>query len=157
LIEPAGRLTPAVRGQATVLFALLFGVTLLILLAACANVANLLLGRASTRRREIAARLALGASRWQVVRQLLTESVLLSLIGGVGGWLIAIAGTGWIGQVKVPMPLPINFGFVPDWRVLLFAIALSLVTGVVFGLVPALRATRLDLVTDLKSDARGTT
>jgi predicted permease len=156
-IEPAGRLTPAVRGQATVLFALLFGVTLLILLAACANVANLLLGRASMRRREIAARLALGASRWQVVRHLLTESVLLALAGGIGGWLMAIAGAGWIGQLKVPMPLPVDLAFAPDWRVLLFAIALSLVTGVIFGLVPALRATRLDLVSDLKSDGRGTT
>jgi predicted permease len=141
--------------MALTLFSVSLGVTLLVLLAACANVANLLLGRASARRREIAARMALGASRVRLLRQLLTESVLLALLGGIGGWIIAAYVSSLLGLFRTPFGWPLNLSISLDYRVLLFCIALSILTAVAFGLVPALRATRLDLVTDLKAEARG--
>jgi predicted permease len=122
----------------------------MVLLIACANVANLMLARAMGRQREIGLRLALGASRRRLIRQLLTESVLLSLIGAVGGFVLAAAATLAISQFTLPLPLPIKFDFAPDGRVLWFTAALAVVTGIVFGLAPALRATRPDLVTALK-------
>jgi len=122
----------------------------MVLLIACANVANLMLARAMGRQREIGVRLALGASRRRLVRQLLTESVALSLLGAVGGFALAAAATVAISRFTLPLPLPIQFDFAPDARVLWFTAALAVVTGIVFGLAPALRATRPDLVTALK-------
>ena len=154
-LEQAGQIDPRLRSMALTLFSLLLGATALVLLTACANVANLLLGRASARRREIAARMALGASRGRLVRQLLTESLLLALLGGIGGWLIAAYGASLVGLVRIPVGWPLDLSVSLDYRVLLFCVGLSLLTGVVFGVVPALRATRPDLVTDLKASGRG--
>jgi putative ABC transport system permease protein len=154
-LEQAGQINPGLRRMALTLFSLFLGATLLVLLTACANVANLLLGRASARRREIAARMALGAGRGRLLRQLLTESLVLSLLGGAGGWIIAAYGASLTGLVRIPLGRPLDLSISLDYRVLLFCIGLSLATGVVFGLVPALRATRPDLVTDLKADGRG--
>ncbi|MGA2735963.1 MAG: ABC transporter permease [Bryobacteraceae bacterium] len=122
----------------------------MVLLIACANVANLMLARAIARQREIGIRLALGAGRRRLIRQLLTESVLLSLIGAVGGFALAAAATVAISRFSLPLPLPIQFDFAPDARVLWFTAALAVATGIVFGLAPALRATRPNLVTALK-------
>ncbi|MDB4907790.1 MAG: permease [Gemmatimonadetes bacterium] len=122
-------------------------VTLLVLLIACANVSNLLLGRAMKRRREIAIRLSLGASRGRVVRQLLTESVLLGIIASAVGLLFALWGTDWLYTSGV---LPLRLELSPNFRVIAFSVGAALLTGVVFGLVPALDSTRADVQESLK-------
>jgi predicted permease len=134
---------------------LLLGVVGLVLLIACANVANLLLSRAAGRQKEIGLRLALGASRWRLIRQLLTESVLLSVLGGLFGIVFAVwikngllAVTDWGGRGMSALEPRL------DWRVLGFTLGLSLLTGIVFGLAPAWRTTRVDLTPTLKDSGR---
>jgi putative ABC transport system permease protein len=122
----------------------------LVMLITCANVANMMLARASGRRKEIAVRLALGASRARLIRQLLTESMLVAGGAGVLGFLISMVLMGAASRGTMPYPMPIRYDLRPDGRALVFTLALTVFTGLTFGLAPALRATSTDLTPALK-------
>ena len=135
---------------------MLFAVVALVLLIACANVANLLLARGAAREQEIGVRLALGASRWRIVRQMLTESLLLSVIGGLAGIMVAVwmkDGLFAVGDWGGPSLRSLEPRL--DLRVLAFTFGVAVLTGILFGIVPALRSTKVDVSPTLKETSRG--
>ncbi len=144
------------RGFANPLYVLM-GVVGLVLAIACANVANLMLARATARQKELGIRLALGAGRGRIVRQFLTESMILAIAGGIGGTLLAMTGIDLLVGLVQREPGSVLLDVRPDWRVLLFTIGVCLATGVVFGLAPAWRSTRMNVAGTLKEAGRGLT
>jgi predicted permease len=151
LLPMSGGMDPRDQGEALPLAGIVMAVVALVLLIACANIASLLLARAAVRRRETAIRQALGATRPRLVRQWLTESVLLGVAGGSFGLLLAL----WANQLLISYlqttPLA-SLDLELDWRVLAFTLGVSVATGIAFGLAPAIQASRLDIVTSLKSE-----
>ena len=149
-LRPGGKLLPIPKQDLPILTSYLLVLGGMVLLIASFNVANMMLARAADRRREIAVRLALGAGRARLVRQLLTESMIVAAGAGIIGFLLSV----WIMRlgsgITLPYPMPLHFDLQPDGRVLLFTLGLSAFTGLAFGLAPALQATRTDLTPALK-------
>ncbi|HXO38863.1 MAG TPA: FtsX-like permease family protein, partial [Candidatus Acidoferrum sp.] len=136
---------------------ILLGVSIVVLLIACINVANLLLARATARTKEVGVRLSIGASRLRLVRQFLTESVLLSLLGGAAGLVLAWGASRALVLLLTERRADFVLSPTLDWRVLAFTVGVTLLTGILFGLVPALRSTRVNLNDSLRDGGRSTT
>ena len=143
-------INPGFRGNIVAAGGLLMTIVALVLLIACANVANLLLARAAARQKEIAVRLSLGATRAQLIRQLLTEGTLLAVVGGAAGLMLAYWAQDVLWSFRPPFLQADAIDIHPDARVLLFTLGIALATGVLFGLAPAIQASRPDLVVELK-------
>lgn len=152
VLSPGQRGQSSVHAEASTPLNMLFAITGIVLLIACANIANLLLARGANRATEMGVRLALGASRRQLIMQLLTEAVLLAFIGGVVSLLVAQWTLRGIGAL-VPAEVSSTFTLNIQWPVILFAAAMSIATGVIFGLFPALHSTRTDLISTIRAGA----
>lgn len=148
-------LSPDVDGAIRSMAWLLMGVAALILLVVCVNLAGFLLARALDRRREISMRLALGASRFVLIRQLVTETTLLALLGGVAGYALAIWLLRYLPNLDLGLGIGLSMDMTPDLRVLLYTFAVSLAAGALLGIVPALQSTRPDIVATIKSETAG--
>jgi predicted permease len=153
VLTPPGLAGSYIRGPVIGFASALFGVSSLVLLVACTNLASMLLARAADRRKETAIRLALGAARLRLVRQLLTESMVVSLIGGAGGAVLATWITSALAGWRPPIDIPILVNITTDYRVFLFAFLVSMFTTLLFGLLPAWQSTKTDLVPALKNEA----
>jgi predicted permease len=154
-VAKASAVPPVLRTPITAFLALLTGIVSIVLVIACANIAGVLLARASARRREIAVRLAIGAGRFRLVRQLLTETLLLFALGGAAGVALARLMTSMLVAALPALPVPLDLSLPLDRTVLLFTAGLSLVAAVLSGLVPALQSSKSDVVSALKIDDQG--
>jgi len=152
-VLPAANGRSQLRQQFSKPLLVLMATAALVLLIACGNVANLLIARATARQKEIAVRLALGSGRGQIIRQLLVESLLLSIAGGAAGLALAVWADKLLINFLPPSSVPLTLSATPDWRILSFSIGLSLLTGIGFGLLPALQSTRPDIARTLKDQA----
>ncbi len=152
VMDSAGSLPPNDQPIVKLFLGALTVVALLVLCIACANVANLLLAQASSRQKEMAVRLALGASRGQLVRQILAESTLLALAGGMLGFVLSVWATSALSAFHVPAPVPLDVSLTQDWRVSLYTFVLSLGAGLLFGLAPAWAVSRPLLTNALKGE-----
>jgi predicted permease len=153
VLTPPGLAGNYIRGAVIGFAAALFGVSCLVLLVACTNLASMLMARAADRRKEIALRLAVGAGRGSLVRQLLTENLVIAVLGGAGGVMLALWITDALAGWRPPTDIPLTIGAAPDGRVFLFALMVSALTTLLFGLLPALQAARTNLVSALKNEA----
>ena len=154
-VDPLGAVPAEANGPFLGFLALLLAASGLVLAIASVNVTGMLLARAAARRREILVRLSLGASRSRIVRQLLIESTTLFVLGSAGGVLLAEWGTRALERIPIPADVPITLELTPDLRVLAFAVAVALFSGVLFGLLPALEGTRIDLASPLRAETPG--
>jgi predicted permease len=155
--EKDARPEPEAAGALSMVAIVFMALVGLVFLIACANVANLLLAQSSTRRKEIAVRLSLGGTRWRLIRQVLTESIMLALLSGIVSLGLAVLA-GWaFGAVKLPTDIPFELDLSLDRQVLIYTFLISLLAGLLFGLLPALRLTKMDLVATLNAEGgRGT-
>ncbi|MBX3277914.1 MAG: ABC transporter permease [Acidobacteria bacterium] len=154
-VSPVGMMGGGARGLFQGFAGILMVVVGMVLLLACTNLANLLLARGAERRQEIAIRLALGAGRLRVIRQLLTESTALACLGGIGGLLLAFWLTGLAPAIKPPVDAPLFVELRMDYRVLAFTALVTILTGILFGLLPAWQATKTDIVSATKEETAG--
>jgi predicted permease len=153
VLTPPGLAGSYIRGPVIGFASALFGVSSLVLLVACTNLASMLLARAADRRKETAIRLALGAARGRLIRQLLTENMVVALIGGAGGALLALWITSALAGWRPPVDIPLFVNVAADYRVFLFAFLVSMFTTLLFGLLPAWQSTKTDLIPALKNEA----
>ncbi|HZS44434.1 MAG TPA: ABC transporter permease [Blastocatellia bacterium] len=151
-LTPPGAIAGVMRGPFLSFTGVLMMIVTFALLLACTNIANLLLARATERRKEIAIRLALGAKRADLIRQLLTESTILSAASGLVGLLLAYWLVSLTTGIRLPIDFPLLVNIEIDYRVLVFTLLVSIVTGVIFGLLPALQTTKVDLLPELKDE-----
>ena len=157
LPEPTMRIATGDPNTMSIMAALFLSLAALVLLLACVNVANLVLVRATVREREMAIRTALGAQRFRLIRQMITESVTLALMGGVMGVILGIWATSLLSHIDPHADLPVNLAFDFDWRIFLYSFGIALLAGMVVGLVPALRIAKSNVNTVLHEGSRGVT